>query len=332
MKYQLTIVSSVLVSLAGFYQYGVKQIPKININTSSILHQQSVLPLVEVSDIIYHTRSDRRSFIPVVNEEFKTVFFSFGKCASTEWKRMFVRMTGNPRWCGKWIHKKEVNGLKWLNDYSLKEAQRIMTSPEWTRAVFVRNPKDRLLSAFLDKAVKHSANFTHDTCGGYSRLGGNRQECIDHHLEFGFFLENITTVFPTNVHWMQLYDQIDDKWWPYINYIGYMENIAEDAKSLLQSITSNKDGISAWERCGITGWGINVTQCASNNGTEPFMGKIDTKHETDAHEKLRAYYTPELEMFVNNKYSKDLNNSYFQFSSVEIFPHNRSTEREEDNV
>ena len=29
----------------------------------------------------------------------------------------------------------------------------MMTSPEWTRAIFVRDPKQRFLSAFLDKAI-----------------------------------------------------------------------------------------------------------------------------------------------------------------------------------
>mmetsp|Transcript_29459 Transcript_29459/g.35043 ORF Transcript_29459/g.35043 Transcript_29459/m.35043 type:complete len:329 (-) Transcript_29459:497-1483(-) len=289
------------------------------------LCRQHTLPLVEaeldINDIIYHTRNDARNYIPAVNEEYKTVFFFIGKCAASEWKRMFIRMMGSPNWCATWIHKKEVNGLKWLDDYSLKEAQHIMTSPEWTRAIFVRNPKDRALSAFLDKAVAHSDKFVKGICKTYGKRGLSSQACIDHHLEFDFFLRNITTAIPDNVHWMSIYDQIDAKWWPYINYVGNMENLAEDAETFLRSIVSDIDDVSAWDHWGKTGWSDDERNCEAK-GTSAFLKTHDSKHETDAHKKLIEYFTPELEIFVEDRYATDLNNTYFQFSPIELFRHN----------
>ena len=41
------------------------------------------------------------------------------------------------------------NGLKYLNTYSLSEANEMLTSDKWTRALFVRDPKERSLSAYL---------------------------------------------------------------------------------------------------------------------------------------------------------------------------------------
>jgi len=290
-------------------------------------NRQNTLPLVEaeldVNDLIYHTRNDQKNYIPAVNEEYKTIFFFIGKCAASEWKRMFIRMMGSPKWCATWIHKKEVNGLKWLDDYSLEEAQHIMTSPEWTRAIFVRNPKDRTLSAFLDKAVAHSDKFVKGICKKtYRNRGMSSQACIDHHLEFDFFLRNITTAITDNVHWMSIYDQIDAKWWPYINFIGRMENLAEDAETFLRSIISDIDGVSAWEHWGKTGWSNDKRDCGAN-GTSAFLKTHDEQHDMGAHKKLLEYFTPELEIFVEDQYATDLHNPYFQFSAIELFRHNQ---------
>jgi len=297
---------------------------KFDLPSSRTYNVPQVAAELQASDIIYHTRNNDRNYIPAVNEEFKTIFFFIGKCAASEWKRMFVRLMGSPKWCARWIHKKEVNGLKWLDEYSIEEAQQMMTDPEWTRAVFVRNPKDRALSAFLDKAVSHSDNFAKQVCKSYGGKGHDLQACLDHHLEFGFFLQNITTTLPENVHWMTIYDQIDAKWWPYINYVGYMENLSEHAEDFLRSIVSDIDGVSAWDRCGKTGWSSDERNCEAK-GTSPFLVKQDKRHETDAHDKLREYYTPELEIFAEDRYAKDLDNPYFEFSSVELFPHTQDS-------
>jgi len=305
------------------------------IETSPFVSKSHVLPQVKAeldpNDIIYQTRKDKKSYIPVVNEEYKTVFFFIGKCASTEWKRMFVRMMGSAEWDTHAIHQKEVNGLKWLNDYSLEEAQQIMTNPEWTKAVFVRHPKDRILSSFLDKAVRHSEQFIETTCKKYGNLGkhGDEQTCIAHHLEFKFFLQNIISTIPTNGNWMQIYDQIDAKWWPYVNYVGHMDDLTKDAQHFLQSIISVKDGVSAWERWGTTGWDLI-------NGTSSFLNHLakydKLEYQRVTEKKLHKYYNPWLERYVERKYSKDLNNTYFQFSPVEVFPHTDFAEFEGDKI
>jgi len=275
---------------------------------------------LDANDIIYHKRNDK-NFAPVVNEEYKVVFFMIAKCATSEWTRMFVRMMGSPNWCAHWVHKPEVNRLKFLHDYPIDQAQEIMTSPDWTRALFVRNPKDRVLSAFLDKVINGSKHFVSHECHNYGKKGDNKQEdCIAYHRDFGFFLKNVTTVL-TNKHWMPMYDQIDEKWWPYINFIGKIQDLNEDATRLLKSIKSEKDGISAWDRWGTTGWGGDERNCEIKH-TQSFLERNDARHETDAHEKLRKYYTPELEIFVEEQYKNDFNNPYFDFNPIELYPHN----------
>lgn len=205
----------------------------------------------------------------------------------------------------------------------------MMTSDEWTRAIFVRNPKPRILSAFLDKSVEHAKHWKNQTCPVYAyALGENdgthmqhtedEAYCKHHHNSFEFFLYNITTIIKDNVHWRSIYSRIDEKWWPKINFIGHMNNISDDAESLLRSINSTKDGVSAWERMGKTGWGENELNCSAI-GTHSFLGKRENHHETDARDKMAQYYTPELERFVESHYADDFNNRFYHFDGVTLF-------------
>lgn len=52
-------------------------------------------------------------------------------------------------------HTTYIANNRYLWDYPIEEANEMMTSPDWTRAIFVRDPKQRFLSAFLDKAISN---------------------------------------------------------------------------------------------------------------------------------------------------------------------------------
>ena len=56
----------------------------------------------------------------------------------------------------------------------------------------------------------------------------------------------------------------------------------------------------------------------------------DERHETDARAKLKEYYSPWLEKFVEKTYVKDLNNTFFQVSPIEIYPDERKVDFAED--
>jgi len=272
-------------------------------------------PNIELSDLIYNPS---RNTVPIVNEEYNTIFFLVAKAASSEWIRFFTRLNSSPLWCGNSIHRKSHQGLKFLSDYSIEEATEIMTSKDWTRAIFVRNPKARILSAFLDKVLAHESNFIRDKCPSYAKLGGDYDECVEKKDDFSFFLHNITTTMNKNVHWRSIYSRVDEKWWPYMNYVANMENLQGDAEHFLKSIKSNVSGDSAWNRIGRTGWGTNERDCA-NLGDSAFLSKKDTRHKTNAKDKLRKYYNPDLEKFIETHYADDLNNPFFHFTEMKLY-------------
>jgi hypothetical protein len=256
-----------------------------------------------------------------VIKEYNLIFFLQAKVACSEWLRFFMRLENKAEWCANGVHKSVNDTMTRLSDYSLEEAQSMMTDSKWRKAMFVRHPKPRILSAYLDKFVNHQRFFKQRVCPNYTRLGGrNVTECIEAVVrkDFSFFLKEITTVNRDNVHWRSIYSTVDEKWWPWIDEIYDMENISETAKMFLQSIKSNIDGVSAWDRVGKTGWSENVRDCNSH-GDNPFLGKKDNRHKTDANTKMKHFYTPELERFVEERYADDLNNPYFQFSPIQLY-------------
>ena len=216
------------------------------------------------------------------------------------------------------MHDPKHNKLSYLSDFPIEDAENMLKSKEWTKAIFVRNPKPRLLSAFLDRAIVHTYYFGNITCLVYANQGGDFDKCIENHQDFSFFLLNITTSLNKNVHWRSIYSRIDEKWWPFINYVGNMDNIAADTKDFLQSIKSSKTGMSAWDFMGKTGWGNDERDC--NGGNSPFLGERDNHHQTNARQNMMAYYTPHLERFVEYHYADDFNNRYFHFEELTLFP------------
>jgi hypothetical protein len=176
---------------------------KINLVSDDVEH-----PMIYDNDLIY---DNSQSTFPIVNEEYNVIFFQVAKASSSEWLRFFIRLNDSPDWCSdKRIHDHKVNGLKYLSDYPKEDAQEMMTSSKWTKAIFICHPKPCFLSAFLDKAVEHcSRHFSETTCKYYSIQVDCYDECFNSHENFDFFLEEITTALPYNVHWRSIYSKVD---------------------------------------------------------------------------------------------------------------------------
>jgi hypothetical protein len=62
-------------------------------------------------------------------------------------------MMGYKNWLTASPHNPETNGLRYLGHYPRDKQKEFMTSPEWTRAIFVRDPLERTLSSYTDKAL-----------------------------------------------------------------------------------------------------------------------------------------------------------------------------------
>ncbi len=252
---------------------------------------------------------------PIVIPEYKLVFFTIPKVACTQWKLLFRKMLGFPDWDPAvklvHLHSPLSNGLKYISDYTVKEAQEMLTSDEWTRAVFVREPKERIISAFLDKFVNNS--FLCDMClpKGLPADSKKRLECRQEgkNKNFPRFLKRARQC--SNLHFKPQADGIDAKWWPYMTFVGYMDTVASDTERLLRSIHSTSTGENAWDAYGKTGWG--------KNGIGAFMSKNEAPHSRNAHDKLREYFTTCTEAFVEKHWQSEWTHDTYHFDTFHLF-------------
>jgi hypothetical protein len=288
----------------------------------------TAVPEVLPDDLIY-SRNARSTF---VIPEYKLIFFTFPKVACSEWKRMFMRMNDNKNWCkirNFNAHDPELNGIKVLSDYPTEIATAMLTSPKWTRAAILREPKERVLSAFLDKAVKEGTG--HNKKGGYYvkrccdriPLENDKAECILNSHEFESFLTFVTK-YPKecfDVHWEAQLAKIDPKWWPFIDFVGYQNNLVKDAKTLLKALTSTRDpvpGRTAWERYGKSGWGNDNELCEKR--PHAFLEENTSTHKLETGDHLMEWYTPKAEKIVEKKWAIEWQQEKVQFPKVKLFP------------
>jgi Sulfotransferase family len=259
--------------------------------------------LVKYGDSIYLTNDWDGA--PVVLEQYKLVFFTTPKIGCTTWKQLFRRMMGIKNWNVEEYSKMlpwnpQLNGLKYLYDYDRETANAIMTDPQWTRAIFVRDPKERFLSAYLDKGKTNPTYIRHNCCAYTGKCVAQAKESLAGFLQVAYYCDN--------GHWRPQHVRMEAKYWPYINYVGRMETLSEDAEILLKQV-------GAWDDHGSTGWGPHGNQSVFS--AQP--GGSGSIHATHARKKLQTYLTPELEAAIDEYYAEDYFNPVLNLARIKVF-------------
>lgn len=236
---------------------------------------------------------------PVVVEEFKLIFFTIPKVGCTVFKQLFRRMRGFDDWADvtdRVPHDVEYNGLNLLSTYSVDKASEMLANPKWTKAIFLREPKDRLLSAFLDKVVSRRERFIHRHCCP------NNEACVGSVADsFESFIWMTTQC--RDPHWIPQTWRMEGRHWAHINFVGHLASVADDTKALLTKI-------GAWEKYGKSGWG--------KSKEDPIFTSHAVPHQTGAKSHLEEYFTAEIERLVENLYQEDYNHPLFNFTVPKI--------------
>jgi hypothetical protein len=99
---------------------------------------------------IVYTWADKRRVAHhiYINEEHKLMITTIPKVACTEFMKLMIRMSGARNWRMD-PHFRPKNPV--LSRLEPSEASRVLNDRLWTKAVFFRDPVERLLSAYLDK-------------------------------------------------------------------------------------------------------------------------------------------------------------------------------------
>ena len=173
---------------------------------------------------------------------------------------------------------------------------------------------------FLDKAYKES--YYVQRCCNKIPNNAEKQKCIENEKNFESFLHFVTTYKEAcfDVHWEAQVEKIDRKWWPYIDFIGYQNNLLEDSQKLLRRLTSQMDeveGRSLWDRYGSSGWGNSNEGC--ENRTHSFLEENSSTHKLQTGDHLLEYYTPKAEKMVEKYWAVEWQQEMIEFPDLKLF-------------
>jgi hypothetical protein len=214
-------------------------------------------------------------------------------------------------------HNPKHNGLTYLYHYKTPDALTILTSPEWTRALFVRDPKERTLSAYLDKGARNQGNYVTRHCCPKEKiakdvLGANFTTCGERaSASFLGFLQVVKEQCCCDPHWKPQSKRIDGAFRPFVNFVGHFDRVQDETRRLLTetSIRLGRGEDDLWDQFGASGWGPNRTDAIFSESTH-------AKHQTSAISKTQQYYNSTVEALVDEIYGNDYRDPMLNFAPL----------------
>ena len=233
---------------------------------------------------------------PFVVFEHRLLFCKIAKVASSGWLRLLRRMEGHASWAvNPYFMSPDgyVGGLRQMSHLSHAEALRVLRdSRNWTRIVIVRDPAERLLSAFLDKVHKPSESKTQIKIYSEELFGLPRSEFAN--VTFADFVERVAYGLTHSIvdqHWSLLSDQCDLRnWLPAYDLVIKMRP---------------GDGMNEMLDCVLTAVArrsSNPTRLTELRDTFNLTSRVASNHATTTEKK---YYTPQLLQRVMAMYAED---------------------------
>lgn len=179
----------------------------------------------------------------------------------------------------------------------------IWNDPNWTRAVLIREPTERLLSGFLDKITSHKqVNFT------------TLEQFVDFLERFPPEVNkgslNSGLSWYTDPHWRpQAYSCGMVQMLPSLHYVGGLDRVAEHTRSILERV-------GLWKSHGRHYCLSRRTKAYPVQNPPPDVSKVNTTgfqqspvsrdhHSRGAQSKIDKYFTPELLARVQKLYWMD---------------------------
>lgn len=185
----------------------------------------------------------------IVDDKYKIIYCPIHKIATTNWRRLFLFLAGklnsNQILTANNIHRKlSLKFLKTLSTNTREEASRKLSN--YLTVIIVRDPIDRLMSAFRDKfhqnytgtdaAFKKYAK----TILNQFRPNATRKDLTTlNDLRFGEFVKYLlSTPHQFNMHW-EMYHKLCQPCAIAYDVIGKFETMSQDVSYVLKKIGLN---------------------------------------------------------------------------------------------
>jgi hypothetical protein len=258
-------------------------------------------------------------FVP----EAKLVFCGIPKVGMTEWIKFFRNVMGAKDYLSL-PHFKEDRKTFLMSTLDPSKAEELLNDPKWTKAVFFRDPFERLLSAYADKIVQHGYTQKIFKIGDLSTPKPEWPV-----LTFAEFVDRIADNTTdhlcsnpnglgacTDPHWKpQVMTCGLDQLLPKFDFIASFDHISEHTKILLERV-------GLWEKYGRNfddgknskekhlSCRVPTPKRAANEMVWGFnqrgpSGAGNNVHATGSQARLSEFYTPELMAKVRGAYALD---------------------------
>jgi chondroitin 4-sulfotransferase 11/chondroitin 4-sulfotransferase 13/dermatan 4-sulfotransferase 1 len=217
------------------------------------------------------------------------------KVACTNWKCIMRYLNGVEDYLSPSLaHNKVLSGLTFVSDEV--DALSLITNDNIPKYAFVRNPYNRILSAYLNKVepyVNGTRGENDDNSYFYKvfceiddyRKSYLQSESKVNLYSFLSWLKNVDDVHTRNEHWLPQVKllRVDDVRY---NFIGKLESLSVDAPKLL----------------GLIGCDLEF----------PSQAKVSFA-PTNASDKQKAYFTSREYLLVNEMYANDFESFGYSF-------------------
>ncbi|XP_067685311.1 carbohydrate sulfotransferase 14-like [Haliotis asinina] len=177
----------------------------------------------------------------IVDHQYKVLYCEIPKVATTNWKRVFLMLSGkvNPSLVQNItsddIHHKYEKNTTFLSSLQHEEIDEVLKT--YYKFVFVREPFERLLSAYRDKLAATNEGMFASIGRNIVRKHRNNPLNRDPHPSFFEFLEYIvkTNTRTLNEHW-QLQEELSQVCSIKYDLIGKYEELQTAAHAILDHI------------------------------------------------------------------------------------------------
>ncbi len=222
-----------------------------------------------------------------VSEACKLVYFSLSKIASTQFLQLIRRAEGADDWRSNPHH---VSAKPLLRKLGCERAADILTDSTWVKMVFIRDPAERLLSAWLDKFVRNPGYANSVLWPGASNMTFDQfvvfvlDPNTDESKHRGLHRQS-------ERHWRpQVMVGGLGKWWPTISFVGEFDNLRADTERLLRQF-------GVWQALGAQGW--------SAHADSAMFATNEAVNRTGARARMNEFYDSDKLNAVREAYAMD---------------------------
>lgn len=234
----------------------------------------------------FHTRGTAKGSY-FVSIKKKAVFCAVPKVASTNWKRMLLVMEGVKNLSELTKKSKVHTQPDLLSISSFTGPERKSMLMKYYKFLFVRNPFERIVSAYRNKLADNNTFF--ERTYGTRILRFLRKNLTENEYAegkgttFEEFAQWVAEKHPVDPHWLPVHHLCRPCTVPY-TFIGKMETLYRDSQQVLNHLKTDAKFPATWSD-------------GYKTSSQQLMLEYFSKMSTDTIEKLYRYYQDDFEAF-----------------------------------